>query len=423
MARFIGISNNRVSIISDNSFVCEGTQVIKVPSELENASNSDLISSKIINNKIRSKFIQKPIGQIKLALISNYATKCGIGTYSKFLYDELIDHVADYKLFIEKNDIFEVENPKISRDKIKACWKRGENLSELVSEINKYEPDIILIQHEFGLFPCARHWISLMTQLSDYRVIVTMHSVFHHADKTLAEACIPEIVVHLEGAKEVLKQEKNITGKVYVIPHGCFPCIDKSKLWNFYKSEHTFVQFGFLFRYKGYENSIKAVALLKQKYPDIFFTGLCSTNDFSKVEHEIYFNELLDLIHKLGVQENVGLIKGFQSENVLNSYLRSNKAAVFPYVTNKDHECFGSSGAAPYTMTKAIPVITSGSHHFKDLPTMKADTPEEISMSLDKLFSDNNLIMHQINLQNKYLEENSWKNVADMYMKIFENKF
>lgn len=261
----------------------------------------------------------------------------------------------------------------------------------------------------------------MMNQLSKYRVIVVMHSIFRHMDKTIVEASIPEIVVHLQGAKDVLKDEKKISGKVYVIKHGTFPCTDRSRLWNFYKSEHTFVQQGYLFRYKGFQNSIKAVHLLKGKYPDVFFTGLCSEGPYSRLEHEAYYGELMAMIKEFGIEENVGLIRGYQSDTALNSFLRMNKVAVFPYISNKEHECWGASGAAPYAMNKGIPVITSNIHHFSELPSLRADTPEEIAAHLDRLFSSKKAIDEQIEKQNSYLQDNSWENTAQRYLDIFES--
>jgi glycosyltransferase involved in cell wall biosynthesis len=262
----------------------------------------------------------------------------------------------------------------------------------------------------------------MLTQLSDYRIITTMHSVFYHPDKTIIEAAMPEIIVHLEGAKTVLEEHKKLSSKIYVIPHGCFPCIDKSKLWNIYKSAHTFIQFGFLLRYKGFENSIKAVAILKEKYPDIFFTILASDSSYGKFEHQLYYNDLMQLISFLKLEDNVGIVRGFQSETVLDAYLRTNKVAVFPYAYGEGHECFGVSGAAPYAMTKNIPVISSSINHFKHLPTIKADSSDEIAQALDILFSDDKALSKQIERQSNYLNENSWNIISQKYIDVFEHE-
>lgn len=425
MPRFVGVKNGSIRVISDAFFVNDDLQIVELPEDLSKVDPYELmLSYHFKNGRICKKRPELKASEMKVAFITNHGQACGISSYGKHLFSEIIKYIKDYKLFIEK-----IENPIeplniineeiISDDKIVQCWERGESLIELVSEIKKYEPDIVLINYEPGLFNSARYWLSMMNQLSNYRVIVIMHSIYRHKDKTIVDSSIPEIIVHIEGAREVLKDEKKISGIVSVIPHGCFPCTDKSKLWNYYKSEHTFVQQGYLFRYKGFQNSIKAVSILKEKYPDIFFTGLCSEGEFSKLEHELYYNELMELINEYKIEENVGLIRGYQSDETLNSFLRINKAAVFPYISNKEHECFGASGAAPYAMSKGIPVITSNIHHFSGLPTLRADTPEEIAEKLDFLFSSKKAIEEQINKQNIYLEENSWEKTALKYINYF----
>lgn len=427
MRRFLGIKNNCINIISDKPFINKDILTIEVPAHLENISNIDLITNyKFRNNELCSKTSIKEAKYLKIALVGNFKMKCGVSTYSEILWAEIVKRVGDFKLFIEKNDnptgpINELGGKIIPDDKVTACWKRGESLQQLISEIKKYNPDVIHLQHEFGIWPNAMYWLSLMTQLSDYRVIVTMHSVFHHKDKTICEAAMPEIVTHLQGGYNVLKLEKQISGKVHVIPHGCFPCTDKNRLWNFYKSEHTFMQLGFGFRYKNFQNSIKAVAALKEKYPDVFFTGLFSESTSNGHEHKTYYEELIQLIDQLGIQENVAILRGFQSDATLDSYLRTNKVAVFPYLSEPNHEVFGASGAARLAMSTNIAVITSSIPHFSDLPGIKADSPEEIANQLDILFSNKKVVEDQLLKQQKYLIENSWENIAKRYIELFES--
>lgn len=427
MPRFAAIQNNEIRLISNQKIHHSEMKVLEVPESLKEISSDELIASfRVRDNEFISKNSKKSASKLKIALVGNWKMKCGIATYSENLWSEVIKHVGDYKLFVEKHDTYTgslnyVNGTEISADKVVVCWKRGESLQELVNQIKQYDPDIVWIQHEFGLWANAGYWLALMTQLSNYRVIVTMHSVFHHRDKTICEAAIPEIIVHLEGAKKVLQEEKGITSKIHVIPHGCFPCTNKEKLWNFYRSDHTFIQAGFLFRYKGWQESIKAVSLLKKKYPDVFFTGLCSESDYNKAEHQLYYRELLGLIQDLNIQDNVALIRGFQSDQAWDSYFRTNKLAVFPYISEPEHEVFGASGAARIAMTKNLPVITSPVNHFSDLPTIKASTAEEMATEIDKLFSNNKLVETQLNKQISFLEENSWAKIAEKHISIFEN--
>lgn len=425
--RYVGAKNNKICVISDEMIENDQLEVIEVPDELSHVPSLDLVTScRIKNGKIISKLARKNPKDMKIALVSNWKMKCGIATYAENLWGEVIKQVGDFKMFIENNEhslgaLNEIGGETFSPDKVVACWKRGHSLQELVKQLKAYDPDVIWIQHEFGLWPNAMHWLSMMNQLSDYRVIVTMHSVFHHKDKTIVEAAIPEIIVHLDGAKQVLKEEKYIPGKVYVIPHGCFPCNNREKLWNFYKSEKTFLQFGFGFRYKGWENSIKAVGELKKKHPDVFFTGLFSESPHNKPEHELYYNELMELVQQLGVEENVAIIRGYQSEETLDSYMRTNQATLFPYISTPQHEVFGASGAARIAMAKGLPVVTSSVNHFSDLPTIKADSAEEIAKALDQLFSNKQFRQDQVDKQIEYLNENTWENIAKRLVCLFQN--
>ena len=424
MARFVGVKHNRICVVSDNEFNNSGLEVIQIPPELSHVSPADLMTSCVVRNgKIRCKCSKKPVSELKVALVGNWKMRCGIATYSENLWPEVAKHVGSFKLFIERNeittsDVHQFGDRTLAEDQVVVCWKRGESLQTLTKELKEYDPDIIWIQHEFGLWPNASYWLAMMSQLSDYRVIVTMHSIFHHRDKTIVEAAMPEIVAHLEGGRKLLKEEKKISSKVHVIPHGCYK-FDNQRLWNFYKTDKTFLQFGFGFRYKGWESSIKATAVLKKKYPDVFFTGLFSESPYSKYEHQVYYNELMNLVADLGIQENVSILRGYQSDEVLDSFLRTNQATIFPYVSHPDHEVFGASGAARMAMSKGLPVVTSSVNHFSDLPTLKADTPEEIAAALELIFTQSSAKEKQLQTQLSYLNDNTWEKIGLRYVAIF----
>lgn len=427
VAKFVGIKDDQISFISDNPITSTDLQVLEVPVNLRHLSPTELITDCVIqNNQIIYRKFKKLAKDMKVAFVSNHMMACGIATYNQNLFPEIAKYLKEFKLFIEENDnptgdIYQLGDQKLSKEQVSICWKRGQSLQKLVEELKSYSPDIILINHEFGIFPSAKYWLSLMTQLADFRVIVILHSVFRHKDKTIIEGICPEIIIHSSSAKDILKKEKQINSKVYIVPHGC-DTLQKERLWNFYKSNHTFLQCGFSFKYKNFEDSIKAVGLLKEKYPDIFLTLILSTSDFAKVEHEKYYRELINLIKELNIQENVAIIKGFVSDEVMKSYFLTNKVAVFPYKSIPGHEVFGSSGIARVGMSMGMPIISSNIPHFDALPTLRADNPEEIANHLDHLFSDKKFVEQQVKKQNTFIDENSWKKCALQYINIFENE-
>lgn len=425
MTRFIGIKNNFIYVVSEKQFSNKDFEVVELPQEFNHVSAEELITNyRYSNGELKSKKVSKPIQELKIAFVGNFKMRCGISTYAENLWPEVAKHAKDFKLFVEENDfptgnISDFGNEKLNEDQYIVCWKRGGTLNRLVDEIKNYDPDIILISHEFGLWPVATYWLSMMTQLSQYRIITTMHSVFHHRDKTICEEAMPEIIVHLEGARKVLKEEKQISGKVHVIPHGCYT-LNTNKLWNIYKTKNTVIQTGFLYHYKNWSGSLRAIAHLKKSLPDVYFTGICSESPFNAVEHQLYFNELMDLIQELGIEDNVCLLRGYKSDSVLNSFFETNNVAIFPYSSPKEHEVFGVSGAARLAMSKNLPIITSNGNHFQDIPSIKCSSPEEMSNAMLKLLTDRQAYAEQISKQKEYMLENTWEKVAAAYIKVFE---
>lgn len=428
MSKFIGVKNGRIQVVSDNKFVNSELQILELPSHLNSVAVEKLISEYFVRNGMVFHASEtKNIKDLKVALVTNWKMRCGISTYGESLLNKLIPHLGDFKIFSEYNEqptssVNELTDVSFDASRVVPCWKRGESLTDLIKSIKEYNPDIVWFNHEWGLFPVARHFLAMLTQLSNARVIVTMHSTFHHKDKSICEAAIPEIIVHLDGAKRILQEEKGVPGKIYMIPHGCTPCANKEKYWNLYRSDFTFVMSGFGFKYKRWEATLETTAILKQKYPNVFFTGLFSESPFAKIEHQKYFDDLMEKVDALGIQENVAIIRGYQSDQSLDSYLRTNKVALFPYVSAPGHEVQGASGAARLAMSKGIPVVSSSIPHFQDLPTIKADTPQDMANAIEMLCLDKNMQEQQINKQCEFLEQNSWENIALRYLQVFENK-
>jgi glycosyltransferase involved in cell wall biosynthesis len=425
--RQAGISKGNVCIVSSQEFACPDYEVLQVPASLDGVSSSDLIQNyKVREGEFICKRGKKAAKDLRVAFVGNWAMECGLATYNSFLFPEIAKKVGDVKLFIERNDhptkpLYQFGDTILPDDKLLSCWRRGEPLQELALAIKEYDPDVLLISHEYGLFSNARYWLSFLTQVVEFRTIVIFHSVFpHHIDKQIFEAGVREAVVHLQGAKDNLERDKGLNIRCHLIPHGCYPPGNQTKLWDNYRSKHSFITTGFGFPYKNFQDSIRATALLKEKYPDIFFTALFSESPFNKRGHQTYFNELSALIEKLSVEQNVGIVRGFQPDHIIDTYLRSNQVAVFPYLSQKGHEVFGSSGACRLAFSAGLPTITSTLAHFSDLPSIKADGAQEIAAALDRLFSNEGLKKQQIELQNQFIRENSWEKTAERYIEVFE---
>lgn len=417
MARRVGCRGESVVLVTTGNNVLIGGQcfTIDIPNHMLHLTDDELIArGKVVDGKLEDRMVPKPRKALRVAMIGAWGIPCGIATYAEALWPEVGALVGEWMVFAEENAGV-ADGPNVTA----SLWKRGQPMGKLADAVLAYKPDVVLIQHEYGLFPDARHWMSLMGRLSSLRTIVTMHSIYDHKDKGICEAAAPEMVVHSEVGKGVLRAKGIEHKTIHVIPHGCGPVV-KNRLYNLYRTKHRFMQFGFGFRYKNWEASIGAVAILKEAYPDIFFTGLFSEGMFSKAEHDRYHAELMALAANVGVLEHIALIRGFQSEQTLDSYLGTNALAVFPYKNDPNHVVYGASGAARRAMQAGIPVIVSDVPHFADFKGVcpQAETDAQLAQAIDQLFKSEAACKDAVASQARFMADNSWANMAKAYVAL-----
>jgi len=392
---------------------------ISIISSVEFENDSEIIKTRTDVDLFMKKEIA--INDLKLAFICNWNQKCGISTYSGFLLNSLKDKVTEYKIFSEYNT---VEQP--ADDLVQYCWKRGEKLNDLYEAIKEYRPNCVIIQHEWGLFPNAAHFMKFITKLDALNIsyLVTTHSIYEHLDKTIPLSIIKKAVVHTENAKEILDKSK-FPGKITVIPHGCPAVNEYPELWNIFQNPYLVFGYGFGFRYKGVEVAIEAIHHLKTtdpKFSNIVYVYVCSENDQNLGVHNSYYESLSDKVKELGVEDNVILVRGFLSEELLSTYLRTVKMALFPYVMEDNNTVYGSSGAIKVAMSYGVPVIASNSHLFDDIDGVvtRITDYKELAAEIDKIFSNGIYREALIQKQKDYLISNSWDNVADMYIQALK---
>lgn len=402
-----------ISGVSDKYFEMAGHTIKEVP----NMSKTD--KYKIIGTRIDGHLPKKEVKDLRVACICNWNDACGISTYTRFLMEEIQSKVKDVLIISEQND--SPTHP--DSDKIRRCWKRGESMKEAMSVLKEWNPDFVIVQHEFGIFPKATYFLHMLQVLREYNYVVTLHSVYEHLDKTISTSAIDNILVHTELGKKCLR-DLGHNQNIFVVPHGCLKFDKVDELWNAFQTPYSLIQFGFGFFYKGVDRAIDAVYHLKstdEKFKDIFYCYLCSdSGHFNSVFNDYYYY-LMDKIEKLGLQDNVSIIRKFHTEQTINNYLRCAKIALFPYVTNPKHVVYGASGAARVAMANKIPVIASEGHMFDDLEGIVPRPKDHIELAkeIDEIFSNET---HKANLMkriNNYVDTNTWSSVADKYLDIY----
>ena len=399
--------------VSTKNYIIEMVSDHKIDTENSVVCRPGTVQESLLGEKTNSVK-----GKLRVAVVCNWRQACGISTYSKFLVDSFRPHVKELKIFSEYEGVTDYD----LLENVDRCWRRGESLEWLGISLKNWKPDVVLIQHEFGVFPSASHWLCLLHQLENIPYVVTLHSVYEHLDKTLHTLPIKNIVVHSDSAKDNLRRLEH-DQPISVIPHGCVVMDDVVELWNTFRTPYTVLQFGFGFSYKGVDRAIEAVSYLRRndpKFKDIFYCYLCSQSDNAKHTHRSYVDYLNEKIKELDVSSNVAIIQKYNSDKAINYYLRTAKLAIFPYMSDPNNVVYGASGAIRIAMANKVPVIASSSHMFDDIDGVvpRPGSAIELAKEIDEVFSNGKHRQGVLERSSHYIEANEWSKIAQKYVEV-----
>jgi glycosyltransferase involved in cell wall biosynthesis len=410
-------SRNKISAISDHPVKVAGESLVKISGAQRSLYQFDRRKG---NGGCFMSLPAKPIPELKIAVICNWNDKCGISTYAKFLVEAMRPKVKEIRIFSETA----VEQTSQDDESVVRCWTRGESLRPMCKQVLAWKPDFIIVQHEYGIFPNACHFFQMMQLLDHVPTAVVMHSVYGHLDKAVYASVIRNIIVHNPKATDCLRATGN-TSNIYLIHHGCHVFEDNSEVWNIMQNPYTVLQFGFGFRYKGVERALEAISLLKHnvpKFKNIFYCYLLSTNAHNSRVHDEYYQSLMAKVEELCIEDNVAIIRKYNSDQMLNTYLRLFKVAIFPYVIQPDNLVYGATGAARIALSNGIPVIASDSPLFNDLEGIvpRPDSARTLSEEIDKVFSHSDHRQALVDRGRNYVQQNSWSSAADQYLGVYQ---
>jgi len=427
--RHAGCDGSKLLWVSVSNQVPENAIVI--PDHLSSVSNAELFSEYRV---VRSKIVHRSSSPRCVAVISVFGINCGIATYTKYLCDALKLEVDELLVLAEDADI---GNDEGLGYEVHRCWdRRSGDFLRLYKRLEEFSPELVIIQHEFGLFPKLNVWNTLISQLSRWRTAVTLHTVLEHdvSNKTihldyltrfLAEAPCRELIVHTPRARQTIRA-RGFSGRIHYIPHGCFPPNPLERLpitkYGMMPNQVLF-QYGFGSPHKGWDFAIDTVSLLVEKYPDIIYIGIFNVSSSNR--NAAYFHSLLNVIREKKLEKNVAIHRGFQSEETLRLYLRSSRIAFFPYrAPNQFWASWGASGAIQLPLSMGIPTILSDFSAFQEfndrLPIIR--TPEEAASVIDRILSDPAYEKSLSDTAFEIAEERRWEKVAAWYLEITEEE-
>lgn len=299
--------------------------------------------------------------------------------------------------------------------------------------LNTANTDVVLLQHEFGIFggEAGSHVLDFIDRLR-MPVVATLHTVLRDPEphyRRVAEGLFDrcdKLVVMAERARDFLTDIYNVPeSKVRLIHHGIpdVPFVDP----NFYKDKFgvegkkVILTFGLLGPSKGLENMIDALPAVVEKHPDAVYIILGATHP-GVIAHagEEYRHGLQRRAKDLGVDKHIRWFNRFVELDELVEFLGCADVYVTPY----ENEAQITSGTLAYALGTGKATVSTPYWYAQE---MLADDrgvivpfkdKDAMSAAINGLF-DEEVRRHAIRKNAyQYMRNMRWEQVAGQYLDL-----
>lgn len=282
----------------------------------------------------------------RVAVVGNYLPRrCGIATFTTELCNGLARELDEEAVIaVAMNDVPEgYDYPQRVKFAVRPNMQQDYFLA--ADFLNSQPVDVVLIQHEFGIFGGLEgsHILHLIRALQK-PVITNFHTVLKtptsHQKSIIREIArySSRVLVMNRKAEEMLKDIYQISpSKIKFIPHGVpdFP-FRRPGIYNDpvdLKNKDMLLTFGLLSPDKGIETFIRAMPQIVKKHPDTVYIVVGQTHPrILETSGDAYRHRLQQMVFQMGLREHVRFHNYFVDDSTLIKYLQTAKIYVIPYL-------------------------------------------------------------------------------------------
>ncbi|MFZ5591673.1 MAG: glycosyltransferase family 4 protein [Bacillota bacterium] len=215
---------------------------------------------------------------------------------------------------------------------------------QTAARINALKPELLVIQHEYGIFggESGEYLLSLLENLQ-IPLVTTVHTVLPNPSdkqrfilKQLGEKSSKVITMAANTIPLLTEVYEIPADKIAVIHHGvpvmAVEAREVLKEKHGLKDRQVVTTFGLLSPGKGIEHAISAIARVVKKHSDVIYLILGQTHPCVKRrEGETYREKLLGLVAELGIAEHVRFVDKYLTEEEIINYLQMSDIYLTPY--------------------------------------------------------------------------------------------
>jgi polysaccharide biosynthesis protein PslF len=269
-------------------------------------------------------------------LSTSLPRECGIATFTQDLLDEFTKLQG-----FNKPRIIAMNNNGNYRYTDQVMREINQHqLSDYIEsarDINQSDTDLLVIQHEFGIYGGeSGEYLLQFTKELEVPYVVIFHTVLtkptpkqHEIITRLAEGSVKVVTMAQSTVEDLISVYHINAAKIAFIHHGV-PFVQTSsraelKLQYKFGERKILSTFGFLSPGKGIEYAIEAMSGVVKQHPDALYIIWGKTHPVVKQEiGEVYRQKLTDLVHELDLVNNVLFVdKLLTQEEVIESLVMS----------------------------------------------------------------------------------------------------
>ncbi|MBI2873815.1 MAG: glycosyltransferase family 4 protein [Firmicutes bacterium] len=300
--------------------------------------------------------------------------------------------------------------------------------------INLRRPDVVCLQHEYGLFggPAGEHILDLVESL-DRPLVTVFHTILQYptrAQKRVLSALAEASAAVVTMSKTSVTTLKEIYGvprdKVTPIPHGT-PDADpalagEAKRALGVEGETVISTFGLLSRGKGLEYALLALSRVVETHPNLRYYILGATHPKVVLdEGESYREHLASLAERIGLAGKVIFVNRYLSREELFAYLLATDIYLTPYLNPEQT----SSGTLAYAVGFGKAVVSTPYVYAAELLgggrglLCEFRDPDSMAAQVELLVSRPDLSDRIRRQAYQWGRQTVWEKVAERYMSLF----
>lgn len=360
---------------------------------------------------------------MRIIYISTYPPiECGIATYTHYLQEQVQNKAVEIYVLSQNGakgeNVFQTYSP----DDKDIAYK-------LFLMISKLTPDLIHIQHEFGLFGYDRGIqivdFLLRCKLASVPVITTLHTVYKNPgwkERVITSEILKlskEVIVHEEYQKEFIQSEYKYLNPVHVIPHGVrkVESVKEAKELLGLSGKKVVLLAGYFRTTKHFEKLIDIFPNVLSNVKNAVLLIACRLRISGHNEKR---DQLLRMMRFLDNKDHIRILKGQFPQYTLDTIMSAADVVVMPYSAG------AQSGMLAQFSAHHIPTVTS------DLPSFKlwnkttgggltSFTDDDFVTNICKVLEDEEYSMKMRANIRENNKQRYWDVIATKHLHIYEN--